>query len=145
MRDTSILSGAAVSRFVIRYLLSSNSSIMMRCVGYHIIVLVISPIWTTRHFDPFMSDTSTPSLCTFITLVSMFPPYFLLIYLLHNAKGQARCKASPVPSCWPSALNPSWKVTVPCGVCPSKGRAKKTSGGTPSCTSPGRFLNPNFL
>jgi hypothetical protein len=27
-------------------------------------------------------------------------------------------------------LKPLWKVTVPCGVCPSKGKAKKTSGGT---------------
>src|SRR4030042_1011054 len=62
-----------------------------------------------------------------------------------NAKGQARCKASPAPSCWPSALNPSWKATVPCGVCPSKDRAKKTSCGTPLCTSPDIFLNPNFM
>ena len=62
-----------------------------------------------------------------------------------GAEGQARCKASPAPSGWPSALNPSWKATVPCGVCPSKDRAKKTSCGTPSCTSPGMFLNPNFL
>ena len=62
-----------------------------------------------------------------------------------RAEGQARCKASPAPPGWPSALNPSWKATVPCGVCPSKDSAKKTSGGTPSCTSPDMFLNPNFL
>ena len=63
----------------------------------------------------------------------------------NDAEGQARCNASPAPSGWPSALNPSWKATVPCGVCPSKDRAKKTSGGTPSSTSPCMFLNPNFL
>jgi hypothetical protein len=68
-----------------------------------------------------------------------------LLLLLPNAEGQARCKTSPSPSCWPSALNPSWKATVPCGVCPSKDRAKKTSCGAPSCISPGMFLNPNFL
>jgi hypothetical protein len=62
-----------------------------------------------------------------------------------GGRGQARCKASPAPSCWPSALNPSWKATVPCGVFPSKDKAKKTSCGTPSCTSPDMFSNPNFL
>jgi hypothetical protein len=46
---------------------------------------------------------------------------------------------------WASALNPSWKATVPCGICPSKDSAKKTSCGTPSCTSPGMVLNPNSL
>jgi len=62
-----------------------------------------------------------------------------------NTEGQARYKASPAPSCWPSALNPSWKATAPCGECPSNDSAKKTSCGTPSSTSPGMFMKPNFL
>ncbi len=64
--------------------------------------------------------------------------------LAASAEGRASHKALATPSCYPSALNASWKVTVPCGVCPSKDRAKKTSGGTPSCPSPATFWNPNF-
>lgn len=44
----------------------------------------------------------------------------------------------------PSAMNPSWNVTVPWGVRASKDKARKTSGGTPSSTSPGTFRNPNL-
>jgi len=51
----------------------------------------------------------------------------------------------PPPDCRPSALNPSWKVTVPRRAIPSNGSARKTSGATPSRTSSGRLSNPNFL
>ncbi len=47
--------------------------------------------------------------------------------------------------CYSVALNASWKVTVPCGVRPSKDKAKKNSCGTPLSTRPGGFRNPNFL
>jgi membrane protease YdiL (CAAX protease family) len=39
-------------------------------------------------------------------------------------------------------LQTSWQV--PCGICPSKASAKKTSYGTRSSASPGTLLNPNF-
>ncbi len=45
---------------------------------------------------------------------------------------------------WPSALKASWNVTRPRGICPPKDSAKNTSGGTPSSTKPGIFVNPNF-
>jgi hypothetical protein len=45
----------------------------------------------------------------------------------------------------PFALNPSWKVTSPCGRRPSNERAKNTSCGTPAWTIPATFSNPNFL
>ena len=52
---------------------------------------------------------------------------------------------SPGCACWPFALNPSWNVTSPCGKRPSNERAKNTSCGTPSWTSPETFSNPNCL
>ena len=56
----------------------------------------------------------------------------------------ARSKQYPPFHGGPSALNPSWKVTEPCGVGPLKDRAKNSSGGTPSSTRPGGLSNPNF-
>jgi hypothetical protein len=42
------------------------------------------------------------------------------------------------------AANASWNATLPCGTWPSKDRERKTSGGTPSSTRPGRLSKPNF-
>ena len=63
---------------------------------------------------------------------------------LPDDESQAPCKASPAPSGHPSAVKASWKATVPCGICPSKDKAKKASSGTPSCPSPAECSNPNL-
>ncbi len=60
-------------------------------------------------------------------------------------RGSYRPAASTACAGWPSALNPSWNVTLPRGMRPSNERAKNTSAGTPSMTSSAIFSNPNCL
>ena len=91
MRNTGISSsGVEVSRFDKVKMPSSLSFTLIRCVGYHRRVFLMSPIFISCHFDPSMREILIPWI--FLTVVSMMLPNNCILPNPFDVKGQGSRK-----------------------------------------------------